>query len=482
VVVVGAGISGLAAADRLVRRRPDLRVIVLDAADRVGGKLALLELGGLTVDAGAEALLARRPEALDLARTVGLGEDLVTPTTTSAGIWSRGRVHPLPRGTLMGVPAWSRDASGLLSADEAGFIDAEPSRPAEPVVDDVDVASYVAGRVGPAVVDRLVEPLLGGVYAGHASRLSLQATVPAVWAAAHAGRSLVEAARAQVTAPDQAPDQAPDPAPVFAGVSGGVGRLALAVRADLERLGGEVRTGVTVRELRPAADPRSARWELETGSRADPSLLLADAVVLAVPARPASRLLTQACPPAATRLGSIDAASMALVLAVVPGAAGLVAAAGSGLLVPPVEGRLVKAATYSSAKWGWLGREAADDLVVRLSIGRQGEEADLQRTDEELTAAALAELALALGADLPRPSASRVVRWGGGLPQYAVGHLALVEAVRADLAGVPGLAVCGAYLDGLGVPACIAAAGRAAAEVLADLPDDEVAGRRRMDP
>jgi oxygen-dependent protoporphyrinogen oxidase len=160
---------------------------------------------------------------------------------------------------------------------------------------------------------------------------------------------------------------------------------------------------------------------------------------------------------------------MALVTAVLPGAGGLVAAAGSGFLVPPVEGHLVKAVTYSSAKWGWLGELAGDDLVVRLSIGRQGEEADLQRTDEDLTSAALVELGAALGAALPAPTASAVVRWGGGLPQYAVGHVSLVDSVRRDLAAVPGLAVCGAYLDGLGVPACIAAARSAAAQVLADL-------------
>jgi protoporphyrinogen/coproporphyrinogen III oxidase len=184
-------------------------------------------------------------------------------------------------------------------------------------------------------------------------------------------------------------------------------------------------------------------------------------------------------PAAAARLGGIDLASMALVTAVLPGAAGL--ASGSGVLVPPVEGRMVKAVTYSSAKWGWLADDAGEDLVVRLSVGRQGEEAVLQRDDEDLIMAALAELGQLLGVALPDPVDSAVVRWGGGLPQYAVGHVGLVDDVRRAIGELPRLAVCGAYLDGLGVPACIASAQRAVTELLRDLPEPVPGGGRTMD-
>ena len=283
----------------------------------------------------------------------------------------------------MGHPAWTRDATGLLTQPLTRRPGSTTSPADRPSRSRTMWTSRPTSRAGSARRRRPARGAsYGKVYAGHASRLSLRATVPAVWAAAHAGHSLVAAARAQsarVEGPGDAPGDAPgaagataEPAPVFAGIRGGVGRLPLAVRRAVESLGGEVRTGVTVRELRPAADPRQGRWELVTGSRADPRVLLADAVVLAVPARPASRLLADACPPAAGRLAQVDAASMALVTAVLPGAAGLVARSGSGFLVPPVEGRLVKAVTYSSAKWGWLSATAGDDLVVRLSIGRQG--------------------------------------------------------------------------------------------------------------
>ncbi|MFL6099906.1 MAG: protoporphyrinogen oxidase [Actinomycetales bacterium] len=481
VVVVGAGISGLTAAYELLSRRPGLRVLVLDGAEQVGGKLTLVEVAGVTLDAGAEAFLARRPEALDLARAVGLGDDLETPHTATAGVWSRGRLQPLPSGTLMGVPAWSREAIGVLTAQEAARIDREVAEPAPPMTDDVDVASYVSSRVGPAVVDRLVEPLLGGVYAGHADRLSLQATLPVAWEAARTGASLVAAARAQRSAaPRRGREGAA--APVFAGIRGGVGRLTAAVADAVVRAGGDIRTRVTVRGVERAA----GRWLLTTGSRADEAHLTADALVLAVPARPASRLLAGAVPAAAAELAAVEAASIALVVAVLPGAAETVAGGGSGFLVPPVDGRLVKAVTYSSAKWDWLSRAAGPDLVVRLSVGRQGEEATLQRTDAELTSAALDELAEAMRADLPQPAGTRVVRWGGGLPQYAVGHVDRMARVRAAVAGQPGLAVCGAYLDGLGVPACIATARTAAERVLADLPEGAgtpgVRGGRTMDP
>ena len=191
VVVVGAGISGLAAAWRLSRRSPGTEVIVLEGAPEVGGKLRVAEIGGLTVDVGAESVLARRPEAVALIAEAGLGDDLVHPVpTATASVLARGRLHRLPAGTVMGVPgslAVLPGLAGLLTTAEVDRVAAEPTIDAPAVVEDVDVASWVAGRMGRAVVDRLVEPLLGGVYAGHADQLSLAATVPALWQRAHHG-------------------------------------------------------------------------------------------------------------------------------------------------------------------------------------------------------------------------------------------------------------------------------------------------------
>jgi protoporphyrinogen/coproporphyrinogen III oxidase len=219
----------------------------------------------------------------------------------------------------------------------------------------------------------------------------------------------------------------------------------------------------------------------------------ADAVILAVPARPAGRLLAGApgAAYAAAELVAIPYASMAIVTLGYPRSAfpgregsgetdrGLAAQGRSGYLVPAVDGRAVKAVTFSTVKWPHLARaaERAADApgggrepleIVRCSVGRIGEEALLQRDDAELVALASADLAEATGVR-GRPAASRVTRWGGALPQYTVGHLDRVARIRAAVAAEPGLAICGAAYDGVGIPACVATARAATDQVLAHL-------------
>jgi oxygen-dependent protoporphyrinogen oxidase len=467
VVVVGAGIAGLAAAATVRRERPDLDVLVLEAADRVGGKLRLAEVGGVAVDVGAESILNRRPEGVAIAVASGLGDQVVHPATTAARVWSRGRMHPLPR-SVMGVPADPRSAAGLLSADGVARAERDAVLPATELGDrDVSVGWLVEQRLGSEVVDRLVEPLLGGVYAGHARELSARATTPQIVALLDRDRSLVRAAAAVAGTPSDVP--------VFAGLVGGVGRLPAAVAAGLD-----VRTSTTVRGLAPTAD---SRWELVTGAAVAPETVAADAVVVAIPGRPASRLLADVAPRAAAELATVEYASMAVVTLAFP-ADRFPEVEGSGFLVPPVDGRAVKAATYSFAKWPWVRAAAGDLVVMRTSIGRHREEHTLQVPDEELVARSLTDLRDAAGLDVP-PVDTHVQRWGGGLPQYAVGHLDRVRRIRAAVAEVPGLAVCGAAYDGLGIPACIASAERAARQVLDRLavthpPATGLGGDRRM--
>jgi oxygen-dependent protoporphyrinogen oxidase len=395
------------------------------------------------VDAGAEALLARRPEAVDLVRAVDLGADLVHPQTAVAGLWSRGLVRPLPAGHVLGVPLDGRALrhTGVLSPLGSARAAAERLLPVHPVDGDVSVGMWVRARWGAEVVDRLVDPLLGGVYAGHADHLSLRAAAPQLAAAAIAGERLHPAPR--------------DPSPVFAGIRGGVSRLIPALVAGS---GAELRTGVTVRGL----TRRQHGWELLAGPTSAPESIEADAVILAVPASAAARLLSRPLPGAASKLERIEYASAAVVtLLLPPGSRPL---RGSGFLVPGVEGRLIKAVTYSSQKWAWTAQAAAGDVVVRASVGRFGETADLDREDADLVALVRAELAAACGLT-GEPRDTLVTRWGGSLPQYTVGHLDRVAAIRTAVATQPGLAVCGAAYDGIGIAACIASAARAAATV-----------------
>jgi oxygen-dependent protoporphyrinogen oxidase len=455
VVVVGGGISGLAAAWFLHRDGPsDLTVTVLEGSPAIGGKLRVSEVAGIPVDEGAESLLLRRREAVDLAVAVGLGDDLEDAATTSAAIWSRGEMRPIPTGTVMGIPADLRALArtGLLSPRELARVPADSWLPGPRLAGDVAVGKHVARRMGHAVVERLVEPLLGGVYAGRADLLSLDATMPALAAPARRHRSLLAAAR-EARANGGGAGGA-----VFGAPRGGVGRLPAAVaRASAAR----VRTNATVREI--SRTPTG--WALAVGSTRDPERIEADAVILAVPPPAAARLLRDPVPAAAAELSVVRSASMAVITLAFPRTAFGSPPQGSGFLVPPADGRVVKAATFSSTKWGWYAAAAPALVVVRLSIGRLDEEADLQRDDADLVEVALADLTDAIGVTDP-PVDARVSRWGGGLPQYAVGHLGRVHRVRAAVAAHPGLAVCGATYDGVGIPACVASAEGAAAEVL----------------
>jgi oxygen-dependent protoporphyrinogen oxidase len=212
---------------------------------------------------------------------------------------------------------------------------------------------------------------------------------------------------------------------------------------------------------------RADGWRLISGPTTDEQALEVDAVVLAIPAAPAARLLAAAAPDAAAALREVRYASVAIVTLVLDRqVAGL---DGSGLLVPPVEGRYVKAMTFSSTKWQWLDEACPGRVVLRASVGRSGEEHDLQLDDAEITRRALADLRSVPGVRLPEPAASAVSRWGGGLPQYGVGHLALVERVTRAVHELPGLAVAGAAYEGVGVPACVASGRRAAVRVLTRL-------------
>lgn len=449
-VVIGGGISGVTAAHAL--SGAGWRVTLVESGAHLGGKLARAEVGGVIVDVGAEAMLNLRPEAVALTRAVGLTDDIVHPATTAANLWCRGALTPMPR-TLMGVPGDPQALTGIVSAK--GIARARLEARMAPVMlaegEDVSIGGLVEERFGKEVVDRLVEPLLGGVYAGYARELSLRATVPQLAAAIDGQRTLTQIAAASVSRPTGG-------IPVFAGISGGMGRLPDAVA---EASGAEVRLCTTVVSLVRGSD----EWTVHLRQGAELEALAADAVVLAVPPASAAHLLQPIATRAAHELDRIDTASMAVVTLAFA-ARDLPAIPGSGFLTPAVDGRQVKAATFAANKWDWV-RVAGDPggvRVLRASVGRYRDDAVLQRTDRDIVDLVLADLADAIGLSV-RPVDSHVQRWLGGLPQYAVGHLDRVAAVRRDVAAVPGLAVCGAAYDGVGIAACVASAQTAASQI-----------------
>jgi oxygen-dependent protoporphyrinogen oxidase len=471
VVVVGGGISGLAAAWRLCRERHDLDVTILESSAQVGGKLRVSELDGIPVDEGAEAVLATRPEAVDLIRAAGLGDDLVHPTSAAPQLVIDGDLRPMPTGLVMGVPTdlTGLSRSGVLSPQALARLPLDHVLPGTRLVDDISIGEYVGRRLGPEVVDRLVSPLLMGVYADRAVNVSMRAAAPALFEASRHERSVLKAALV-VRASNHPADGVRRP--VFAGVRGGVGRLPQALADRLRGVGVRIATSTTVRELRRTG----SGWQVLTGATNDAAVIEADAVVIAVPAPAAARLLRGHCLQAETELSEIAMTSVGVVTLLyratdLPGGD---LPEGSGYLVPPSENRAVKAATFVSHKWGWVHDACAPRglVVARTSLGHADDVESLQHDDDDLVGLAAADLAFVARLGRARPVASRVSRWGGGLPQYAVGHVDRVARVSGAIDDVPGLAICGAAFDGVGIAACIARADLAATRVSQRLGSD----------
>jgi len=462
VVVIGGGISGLAAAWYL-SKDDRATVTLLEASDEVGGKLRVRDVGGVSVDVGAEAMLATRPEAVNLCRELGI--EVVPAATTSAALYSRGRLRPIPSGLLTGVPTDLRRlaASGILSVPGLLRIPLDHLLPRTVLHGDVSVGDYVSTRLGAEVTQRLVEPMLGGVYAGLSEELSLQTTVPALYRAASQRRSALEAATTVLA--DGRKSTGPRKGPLFVGIEGGVGTLpGHLVRALPDTV--DLRLNSAVQQVRR----RAARWDVVAGDgRGRYTTHTADAVLFATPANVTGSLLQEVNEPAAHELSAIPYADVAVITFGYPSSV-TPHLDGSGFLVPPVEGFAVKGVTYSSNKWGWVSDHARSHapggmFMMRASVGRARDPLVPQSTDEELARLAADDVAALTG--LPRrPVVQRVTRWEQGLPQYNVGHRSRVAEVREWLGSTPGIAVCGAAYEGVGIPACIGSAQAGASTLL----------------
>jgi len=443
VVVVGGGITGMAAAYDL-GRHDDVEVVVIEATDRVGGKIETLPFAGLPLETGPDTFLARVPWAVDLCRELGLFDELVSPAETSAYLWVRGALRRLPAAHVLGVPTDFDQlaASGLVSDEGLAVarrdLDHPPDAPSDLPDGDLSVGELIRARLGDEVLEHLVGPLIGGINAGDADRLSLEASAPQIAAGARRNASLVRGLQAiRAEAP-------PDPdAPVFYTLPDGlqrlVDRLAAAANADV-RLGTEV-TGLT----------RAAGGGYTVATSAGP--VAADAVVLTGSAWRSARLTEAIAPDAAATLADVDYSSVALVtLAVAPDAITRPLDA-SGFLVPRTEGCLITACTWNSSKWAHLA--SPGQVMLRASAGRYGDERIADLSDDALVDAVRADLATTMGLD-GIPLAVRVKRWADSFPQYLPGHLERVTQVEQALAAVaPGVLVVGAAQRGVGIPACI---------------------------
>ncbi|MGW5224564.1 protoporphyrinogen oxidase [Nocardia niigatensis] len=442
VAVVGGGISGLVAAYRMRKALGDAaELILVERRDRVGGILRTVEIEGDPVDLGAEAFVGRRPEIPELMGELGIEDQLVHPAGKRPLVWSNGAGHRLPDRTLMGIPVGPESVAGLVDAQTLAAIEQEPSRPLRwERGSDVSVGELVRDRFGEQVVRRSVDPLLGGVYAGLADSIGVRAALPTLAAALDRGATSLTRAVSDALPP-------PSTAPVFGGIRDGYRVLldALRTAADVKA---EIGTAVTTLT-------RTAQ-----GWRLDP-VGDVDAVILATPAPVTAELLREVAPQAAELVAGIELASSAVVALALPPETAL--PDNSGILVATGEPLRAKAFTLSSRKWPHLA--ARDVALVRASFGRFGDPTPLSWSDDDLITAAVEDLTTVTSADI-RPLRAVVQRWPGGLPQYAPGHTTRIADLRSATADLPGLALAGAYLDGVGVPACAATGTKAAARII----------------
>lgn len=419
----------------------DAEITVFDPADRLGGILRTERIAGQPMDIGAEAYVVRRPEVPALLTELGLAGRQISTTGVRPTIYSQGRLHPLPADTVNGIPTSAASMTGLVDDATIAQMAAEPSRPLHwRVGADPAVGAVVADRFGDQVVARSVDPMLSGVYAGSAATIGIRSAVPTVAAALDAGApSLTDAGRRALPGSTQGP--------VFGAIDGGYQVLLDAlvarsrfqwVQTSIERIARDG-TGWSL------CDDEGRPWG-------------ADGVIVAVPAARLTPLMADVAPDAAAAAARIPVASAAVLALAVPGGTPLPAQ--SGVLVATGERLHTKAITLSTRKWGSRGNAE----LLRLSFGRFGDDLARTTSDAELQSWALADVLTVFGIAVD-PVDVRVHRWLDAMPQYSPGHRELAAELRTGLP--PSLALAGNYLDGIGVPACVGVAGRAAEAVVA---------------
>jgi protoporphyrinogen/coproporphyrinogen III oxidase len=440
IAIVGGGITGLAAAHAALAG--GAHVVLFEASSTLGGVIRTTPFAGHpAIDEGADAFLARVPWAVELARAVSLGDSLTSPAAGRAAVWWNG-LHDIPEGLLLGLPTelLALARSALLSPRGKLRAATEVLRPRRDSEAD-SIGHYVRSRFGDEVHERLVDPLLGSIYAADTDDFSL-AAIPQLAELAAQSRSALLAARRRRAAPSSGP--------VFYAPTAGMGALVEAVATAVARDGGEMRCDRAISELAPDGD----NWRVDGEEF--------DGVVLACPARAAAALLRGIEPSVASTLAAIPAAGVALLTLAMPTEPWPARLRGlSGYLVPKPQQRLVTAVSFGSQKWAhWA---SPDHVVLRVSLGRDGLPA-LHLSDDTLLAAARAELATHLGVD-SEPTAVRVSRWPNAFPQYRPHHCATIASVEKSLPR--GVALAGASYHGIGIPACIRS-GQQAVRALTD--------------
>jgi oxygen-dependent protoporphyrinogen oxidase len=456
IVVIGGGLSGLAAAHRVVETGEPVDVTLLEARPRLGGTVGTEEAGGFLVEQGADSFVTDKPWALALAERLGLGPRLVATDDRFRRVYvvRRGRLHPLPEGWLLIGPTrlgpvWR---SPLLSWPGKARLALDLVRPARRSREDESVAAFVARRLGPEALERIVQPLAGGIYTADPRALSLQATLPRFATLEREHGSVIRGLR-RTAAAREVRGASGARFGLFASLAGGLGELAAALVSRLPA--GVVRTSCPAAGLE--RDDDGGRWRVRLASGESLGAL---AVILAGEAPRMGPLVRPHDPTLAEGLEAIRYASSAAVTLGYRRTAVAHPLDAFGVIVPRLEGRSALAITFSSVKYP--GRAPAGSVLLRVFLGGALDEAVLSRDDPALLALARREVEELLGATGP-PVLARVVRYPRAMPQYEVGHLDRVAGLEARAARLGGLVLAGAAFRGVGLADCVRS-GEAAAE------------------
>jgi len=449
-VVVGGGISGLAAAWAAAQAGIDVTLIERDR--RLGGKLRTDRVQGFLLEAGPDSFLSRKPAAVKLCDALGISSRLQSrrPQPRRTFVQHQHRLHPMPEGFSGLVPTNLEALKGcpFLSAEARERALREPDIPPRKDEGDESVESFMTRRFGAETFQLLIEPLVSGIYAADAGRLSLESTYPQLRQVELRHGNLT---RGLAPGPNQPPAAATD---AFLSLPDGMGELVTHLEAKLDG----------VRLLRGARVHRVARRERGFLVEADGGTIETDALILATPGHEAAPLVEPMDRDLGALLAGIPAASPAIVHLGYRAESVEQALDGYGYVIPRVEGSLFIACTWTSSKWE--GRAPDGMVLLRLYAGRAG--GPEPGSDSDLVEAAREELSATLGIRAA-PVLTRIHRWERGMPQYTLDHPRTRSAIQARLEGNPGLYLAGASYRGVGIPDCIASGQEAARSAIRHL-------------
>ncbi len=479
VVIVGGGISGLATAysllDESAKSGMPIRCTILDSGSLWGGKIVTHRVGEIVTEAGPDSFLSQKQAGLDLCLKLGLADQLINTNATSkkACVLRKGRLHDLPEGLLSFVPKQfgSFLQSGLLSWTGLARMGLECAVPPGPSTDDESLADFLRRRFGTQAFERVLEPLMAGIYAGDAEQMSLRATFPRFFELEQQYGSVVRGMMAAKKAASSVSSDAPKRT-MFVSLKNGLADLVTALTQRLTQQGVELHLGAQAESLRVRSH-EIGRWMYDLILQ-DGSALSAEAIVLATPAYVSAELLRPLTPIAGGLLDMIPYASTATIGMTFPRAAAS-AIEGFGFIVPRTEQRDLIAATWTSLKWPH--RAPADQLLARCYVGGVGREDILRLDDDALTIKVRTELAAVCGIHA-EPSYTEVNRWWKAMPQYTIGHLDRLAQLDAAVSRYPGLVLTGAGYRGVGIPDCIRDGVVAAKRIVQDLSGETGHARR----